>query len=152
MPRKISLKTLRKRAWDACSQYVRQFYADSRGYTVCYTCGATDQWKAMQCGHAIPGRSNSVLLDTDILRVQCPTCNIFKRGQYHIFATKLIKEHGLDWWEAKLTHSKQIVKYTKSDYEQIAEDFNLKTRQLSVSKRAEKWKMPKIIDPWKEKP
>lgn len=140
MSRKVSLKTLRKRAWDACSKYVRQSYALSDGWTVCYTCGVMGHWKQMQCGHAIPGRSNSVLLDTDILRVQCPTCNIFKRGMHHVFATKLIKEKGLEWWEAKLVHAKETVKYTRADYEQIAEDFKLKLQQLSVEQRSRKWK------------
>lgn len=137
--RKKSLKTLRKKAWDACSLYVRQFYADHRGKAVCYTCGVTDDWKSMDCGHAIPGRSNSVLFDTDILRNQCKVCNIFKRGQHHIFATKLIKENGLEWWENKLAGSKQIVKYTRTDYEGLAEEFIRKTQQNSIERRSKKW-------------
>lgn len=136
MPRKSSLKTLRLKAWKACSQYIRQFYSDNRGWTVCYTCGVAGEWKSMDAGHAMPGRSNSVLCDVEILRCQCKTCNIFKRGQHHIFAGKLIKENGLEWWEKKLSDSRKIVKYTRDDYIKLAESFTFKTQQLSVEKRS----------------
>lgn len=139
MPRKASLKTLRKKAWDACSKYIRQLYSDHRGKAVCYTCGTLDDWKSSQAGHGIPGRTNAVLFDTEIIRVQCETCNIWKRGMHHIFTAKLIKENGLEWYENKLQQSKQIVKLGRSDYEQIAQDFTLKTQQLIVERKAQKW-------------
>mgnify|MGYP001594226334 CR=1 FL=1 len=139
-PRKKSLKTLRKTAWTACSQFVRQFYSDHRGHARCYTCGVVDDWKSLQAGHAIPGRSNAVLLDTDIIRVQCYVCNIHKRGAHHLFSTNLIKEHGLEWWENKLQQARQIVKFTREDYEKFAEEFNLKIQQLSIDRRTAKWK------------
>ena len=137
--KKKSLKTLRRLAWSACSQYVRQLYSDHRGQTTCYTCGVTGHWKEMQAGHAIPGRNNAVLCNTSIIRVQCATCNIFKRGMHHVFTTRLIKEHSMEWWDQKLIEAKKTVKFNRADYIQLAEDFILKTQQISVDRRAAKW-------------
>lgn len=125
MKRKTSLKTLRLKAWKACSLYVRQVHP-----AICYTCGAKSHWKSLHAGHAIPGRTNSVLLDTEIIRPQCPVCNIWKGGMHHVFATKLIKENGLDWWEKKLIEAKKTVKYARSDYETLTNDFNSKVKDL----------------------
>ena len=72
----------------------------------------------MQSGHAIPGRHNAVLFDEEIIRIQCSTCNIFKRGNYQVFVPKLIREHGfdgLDWWDEKLREARRIVKFTRQD-------------------------------------
>jgi hypothetical protein len=48
---------------------------------------------------------NAVLFDEEIVKPQCVACNIFLRGNYTIFTTKLIKQHGMQWWENKLINS-----------------------------------------------
>lgn len=88
-------------------------------------------WKEAHAGHAIPGRTNSVLFDADIVKPQCPTDNIWKGGQYHIFATKLIRAHGMDWWEQKLIDSKRVVKYTAADLEDLILELKQKLEQLN---------------------
>lgn len=139
MKRKKSLKTLRRLAWQACSLYIRQFYADHKGYCVCFTCGKSSHFREMDAGHAIPGRHNQVLFDTDIIRVQCKICNIWKGGNLHIFSTRLIKEHGLEWWETKLTDARNTLKYYRDDYERLIEQFTQKT---SVIEKSKKWSKP----------
>jgi len=93
-----SLGKLKKTAWDLLSKIIRLSNADEGGTVECYTCGRLMNWEkdGAQAGHAIPGRTGAVLLDESVIKVQCLTCNVFHRGQYHIFATKLIKEHGMD--------------------------------------------------------
>ena len=85
-------------------------------------------WKAMQAGHAIPGRHNAVLYDEEIVKVQCVACNIFKRGNYPIFTTRLIKTHGMEWWEAKLANSRKTVKYTRTDIQGIIDKYTDKLK------------------------
>jgi hypothetical protein len=121
-----SLSSIKKKAWAIFSQYIRQSSADNRGYCTCYTCGNSANWKEMQAGHGIGGRTNTVLFDEEILRTQCVSCNIFKNGNYTIFTTKLIKEHGMEWWDNKLTNSRIPVKYTRSDLEEIISDYKRK--------------------------
>lgn len=87
-------------------------------------------WKESHAGHAIPGRTNAVLLDSSIVRVQCPVCNLWKGGQYHIFTTKLIKENGMDWWEKKLQGARQIVKLSRSDFEDLIQTYKQKLEAL----------------------
>jgi hypothetical protein len=117
--KKPSLKSLKNKAWKLCSEYVRRRYADEGGFCGCYTCGAPIHWKLeAQAGHAIPGRTNSVLLDCSIIRPQCYGCNCCRGGMHHVFATKLIREHGMEWWEDKLIAARQAVKLTRTDYEE----------------------------------
>jgi hypothetical protein len=87
-------------------------------------------WKESHAGHAIPGRTNAVLFDEDIVKPQCPVDNIWKGGMYHVFATVLIKEHGLEWWERKLEGSHQVVKWTRIDLEEKINFYNDKLRNL----------------------
>jgi hypothetical protein len=83
MKKKPTLKSLKNKAWKLCSEYVRRKDADAGGFCGCYTCGAPIHWKLeAQAGHAIGGRTNSVLLDVDIIRPQCVACNVFRRGMY----------------------------------------------------------------------
>lgn len=128
-----SLVSLKKKAWKYASLVLRQSSADHRGMCTCYTCGAVHHWTEMQAGHAIGGRHNAVLLDYEILRVQCVGCNIFKRGNYQIFITKLIQENGFDWWTKKLEASKQIVKITRDFYENFIEESKQRLSELEAA-------------------
>src|SRR3972149_1215727 len=114
-----TLASLKKKAWKVLSRFVRSQAADYRGIAEGYTCGvrAPSQW--LQAGHAIPGRTGSVLFDLEIIRPQCYRCNGAMRGQHHIFAAKLIREHGLEWWEQKERDSHKIVKWSRADLEAL---------------------------------
>ena len=113
-----SLSSIKKKAWGIFSQYIRRSSANDYGLCECYTCGTLAHWKHMQAGHGIGGRTNAVLFDQEIVRVQCVACNIYKSGNYTIFTTKLIKENGMEWWEKKLQDSHKIVKHTRADLEE----------------------------------
>lgn len=87
-------------------------------------------WRELQCGHGIGGRHNAVLFDEEICRPQTVAENVFKRGNYPVFVTKLIQENGLDWWEKKLAASREVVKYTRSDLEALIETYKTKLKEL----------------------
>jgi hypothetical protein len=130
-----SLKTTKRKCWKVFSQWIRLKDSDEGGTASCYTCGALAHYKDLHAGHAIPGRHNAVLFDEDIVKPQCPRCNIFGSGQYHIFATKLIKEHGMDWWENKLIGAKKPVKYTRTDLEELLAEFDRKVAEIAMLRR-----------------
>lgn len=117
MKKKKSLRQLKDKCWKVFSEYVRRRNVDAGGTDRCYTCEKLAHWKELQCGHAIGGRHNAVLFDASICRPQCARCNVFMRGNYQIFTTKLIKENGMAWWEHKLEQSRRIVKYTRTEIE-----------------------------------
>ena len=130
-----SLASLKRRAWKLLSEVVRRQWASVDGYVVCYTCGNAANWKEMQAGHAIPGRTGAVLLDEDIIRPQDEKCNIWGRGMHHIFAGKLIRENGVDWWDRKLSESRSVVKWTRSDLEAKIEKYRARLQALDSPAR-----------------
>jgi hypothetical protein len=131
--KKPTTSCLKKKAWKLVSEFVRRRDADEGGFVGCYTCGAPIHWKyEAQAGHAIPGRTNAVLLDVSILRPQCYACNCARRGMHHIFSTKLIQENGMAWWEEKLFNARQSVKFTREDLEQIIEKYKTKLKELEL--------------------
>jgi hypothetical protein len=128
---KKSIGQLKKTAWDLLSKIIRLTYADDGGTVECFTCGKLMYWKESQAGHAIPGRTGAVLLDEEILRPQCAGCNIFGRGMYHVYTTKLIKEKGLDWWECKLVESKKVRKWNKVELIEVIEGYKKRLERLT---------------------
>ncbi len=127
-----SLSAIKRAAWKLFSEYVRRKYADdSTGIARCYTSGVAAHWTELQCGHAIGGRHNAVLFDEEICRPQTVAENVFKRGNYPVFVTKLIEENGLDWWQKKLAASREVIKYSRSDLEDLIA--NLKTKLESLN-------------------
>lgn len=124
-----SLSQLKKQAWCLLSQCIRNEAAIG-GYCVCYTCGKPLRIVEAQAGHAIGGRHNAVLFDEEILRAQCSGCNIFKRGNYQVFITKLIEENGFAWWQAKLAASKLTIKYNRADLEAKIEGYKARLATL----------------------
>jgi hypothetical protein len=125
-----TLKSLKKIAWTLCSKVVRTTYADHRGFCTCYTCGNSSHVSEMQAGHAIGGRHNQVLFDETILRVQCVRCNVFLRGNYPVFTTKLIRENGIDWWEGKLRDSHAVKIYKRDDFVSLIESYRERLKAL----------------------
>ena len=71
------------------SIYIRQ-----RDKGVCFTCGKRDEWKFMQNGHFISRGKFATRWDEDNCHCQCIACNIFKNGNYTIYAERLIDVYG----------------------------------------------------------
>ena len=151
---------LKKTAWNLLSEVIRHEAAerDDGEYVACYTCGAIHPWKSgitgMNAGHAIPMRHGAVLLDEEIISPQCNKCNakppFGKGGEYHIFATKLIREKAeeierlgtmvevsespfkaaIGWWESKLQASRQVRKWTRGELEEKIESYKARLEAL----------------------
>jgi len=123
-------KPSKNKAWDLLSKIIRLSASDKSGNIKCYTCGTVKHWKEMQAGHAISGRGNSVLFDESIIRPQCVGCNIFKGGEYGIFAAKLIRENGSDWYEDKCRQKSQPVKFTNDYMEKLINEYQERLKIL----------------------
>lgn len=138
MKKHKTIGKLKKDAWDLLSKIVRLKYSDEYGVTECYTCGKILGWKpdkernleGAQAGHALPGRTGAVLLDEEIIRPQCWACNCKGHGMYHIFSTKLIREHSFDWWECKLVDARQVKKWDRAELEETIERYKKRLEEL----------------------
>ena len=83
----ISLKSLKKKAWDLQSEYIRRV---ERG--ICFTCRSKRNWKEMDCGHYIHGNWMDFILIN--LHCQCTFCNRLKHGNFGLYAERMIAEYG----------------------------------------------------------
>lgn len=87
------------KAWAVFSRWVREGESDFQGYTRCYTCLKSFQWKELQAGHCFHrGRQSWKALDFDPkhIRPQCQGCNGPKGGMTAEFTLRLVLDLGLD--------------------------------------------------------
>jgi len=125
-----TLASLKKKAWKLLSEYIRRSNADEGGTVSCYTCGSLGFWKEYHAGHFIGGRTGSVLLDSRIVRVQCPRCNIWLQGNYHIYTLRMIDEVGREKVEEYLALKNQTKKWNRAELEAFIEEYKKKLETL----------------------
>lgn len=86
-----TISQLKKKADKVFSDFIRQ-----RDGGVCITCGKKDEWKNMQCGHYIPRDCLELRYSPKNCNTQCVGCNVFRKGNYHIYSLKLMSKYGAD--------------------------------------------------------
>jgi len=101
----------------------------------CVTCGSVLPIKDMDAGHGIPGRSNGILFDEDLVFAQCRVCNRLHSGEQQMFKHILVSKHGLEWFEMKLQARKTPTKLSDMEL-QVLNDSYLK-RIADMKKRYE---------------
>ena len=122
MPRKITARLAKKRAWTACSRYIRQKYADYNGYASCVTCGVTKHWKDLDAGHFISkSRGNSIYFEEENIHPQCAGCNRFHEGNKHQYTLYMIDMYGREKVEELEQLARTRVHYRVKDYLEIEE-------------------------------
>ena len=123
MAKKRSLKTQKAYTWKACSQFVRQ-RGSKDGRNTCFTCGVSRPVSELQAGHAIQGRGNSILFETDAIRPQCPSCNVFQGGRLDVFIPKLLDEIGRQRYDELLALKGKPRKFTVDELKQMEDYYN----------------------------
>lgn len=71
-----SIKSLKKKAWDAFSKFIRQRDADESGHVKCCTCPNVRHWSGMDAGHFITTVKESTKFDEMNVHAQCKGCNM----------------------------------------------------------------------------
>lgn len=107
-------KSLHKKAWNKFSFYIRNKGSEN-GYNKCYTCDKVLPIKKLQAGHF---HHNKLDFDIRNVRSQCERCNCYLHGNLAKYATKLVKELGVEGME-KLEIDSNTVSYSKEDLENI---------------------------------
>lgn len=121
---------LKKTADQLCSEYVRRSYADWKGNVQCFTCPKTAHYRQMQCGHYVSRVYTNLRWHLPNLRVQCPGCNIFKKGNMDEYAIRLEREtpgilNELNEWKHRPSSPN-----TRKDLEMVIRDFKDKIKLL----------------------
>ena len=130
MKKKPTLKSLKNKAWKTFSEWVRRKDADEGGTVYCVTCRTPIFWKEAHAGHFVPGRTNSVLFHPDITNPQCPVCNLWRGGNYQAYTLYMLDKYGRERVEEFLALRRQVVKLTRTDFEEIIETYKAKLEKL----------------------
>ena len=111
------------------SKYIRLKYADKKGIAECYTCGDKKRWQEQQCGHFKTRAIMYLRFDERNVRVQCKSCNEFKRGNITVFRNRLESEYpGIT--EILDEEMRTIYKYTRHELKQLKNGLMLKIHAL----------------------
>ncbi len=123
-------KSPREKAWEWFSRYYRLKNSDDNGYITCYTCGERRFWKDdMQTGHLLDGRYNSILLNEEVVRIQCKSCNMFKSGNKEVFIPKYIDECGREKYDDMIRLKWTTVKRSKNEWKELEEFYKERAKE-----------------------
>ena len=109
------------------SQYIRLSNADNNGYCTCITCNKTFHWKAIQAGHFMSRKHYSIRWDERNVKPQCVACNVYRAGEQYKYSIYLGKKLANDLY----LQSKELVKFTNYELEDMINDYSEKLKKLT---------------------
>ena len=128
--KKTELQKAKAAAIKYFSLYVRQRDADHRGIVECCTCRLYHAWKYLDCGHFQSCGCEATRFDEKNTGPQCKDCNIGNQGKKYEFSLYLDGKYGAKTAEKITIKSRMFCKRNRYDYEQIAEEYKLKLKEL----------------------
>lgn len=128
------MKTKRKSLIDKLDKefsiFIRNRYAKN-GLAECVTCGSVKEVKQLQCGHFMSRKHYSTRWEEDNCQVQCYTCNVMRYGEQYKFGLYLNATYNKDKAEELLIKSKQTLKLTDADLEEMIEKYKLLNKKFA---------------------
>lgn len=113
-----TIKSLKLKAWHLFSTYIK-----NRDNWTCFTCNKYEKGRGMHGGHFISRRHNATLFDERNVHAQCASCNMYRNGEIHLYAQKLIKLHGVEWLDKLIQDSKNVKKFTREELRGLCEQY-----------------------------
>lgn len=111
------------------SQYVRNKYANKQGMVKCFTCDREYPVKNIQNGHFMSRKHMSTRWQEENCRPQCYSCNIMKQGMQYEYGKRLGKKTA----EKMYMLSKEIVKFSVDDLQEMIEHYQKELKKMGVS-------------------
>lgn len=112
---KSKLQLAKEKAWKSFSTFIRTRDCIRTSGTleegVCISCRRTVPYKGSQAGHFIAGRTNAILLDEDLVHLQCYHCNIGLSGnyvEYFVAMEELYTREEIDEFRRRKTLTKKM--------------------------------------------
>ena len=111
------------------SQYIRNKYANKQGMVKCFTCDRVYPVKNIQNGHFMSRKHMSTRWQEDNCRPQFYSCNIMKQGMQYEMGKRLGKKTA----EKMYMLSKEIVKFSVDDLQEMIEHYQKELKKMGVS-------------------
>ena len=127
MAKKPTRSSLVKKLDTVFSQYTRLSNADNNGYCTCVTCNKTFHWKEIQAGHFMSRKHYSTRWDERNVKTQCVACNVYRAGEQYKYSLFL----GSEVANVLYLQSKEIVKFTNYELEDMINDYSDKLKKLT---------------------
>lgn len=129
-----SLSWHKNKAWVEFSKYIRTRdcirFTGSPERGMCVTCKRPYDFKQLQAGHFIAGRTNAVLFDEEAVYSQCYACNVGRGGAHVEYFVFMEQEHGRDKIDELRNKRHRTVIFKRTDYEQIRSEYRAKYESL----------------------
>ncbi len=133
--KKVSIKTMKVRAWKAFSRFIRlRDCLKTTGtieYGECVSCDETVPFKDLDAGHFVPKRSGNYFSERGV-NAQCQSCNRYKNGNQLEYRRELIRRYGDGVDEELEREQKQIKKFTVLELQELEKYYINKTKELGV--------------------
>lgn len=129
----LPLPSLIKKLDRVFSKYVRMNHADTTGTVQCVTCGNLMHWKEAHAGHFVSRRHMSVRWNELNVHPQDAACNTFRDGALDEYSRYIIDTYGLDIFENLLRMKHQTKKWSRSELEELINEYSAKVKQLETS-------------------
>lgn len=116
-----NVSSLKMKAWLIFALYIK-----NRDNWTCFTCGKTERGPSMHAGHFVSRSHNSTLFDEMNVNAQCAWCNMFRNGQPHVYAEKLIQIHGQMKFMELVRKSRETKQFSKQELLEIHDFYKAK--------------------------
>lgn len=103
----------------------------------CISCGVWYPYEKLQCGHFVSRRHFATRWDEDNACAQCFACNVWKRGNIAYYVRNLEDKIGRKAVDAVIEKSKQTVKHSIKDLEEILEEWSKSLKSMRSIKLGE---------------
>lgn len=112
------------------SKYIRMKTADENGYVSCVTCGFTDKYSQMHCGHFIPRSHMYTRFSESNCFAQCPDCNVRLKGNPVAFSQYLesINPGSVD---ILMEQGNTVYRYTITELKSMISDYTQRVKILN---------------------
>lgn len=133
--KKSPLELAKDAAWTEFSRFIRTrdcvITSGTLDSGVCVTCKREYPFKKLQAGHFIAGRTNAILLDEDLVHIQCFGCNMGRGGSHVEYFVYMEEVYGRDTIDIFRRRKGVSIKYDKDEWREFAHWYKERTSEIT---------------------
>lgn len=134
MKKKSEYKKLKDKVWEVFSYFIRLrdclFTTGTKTEGRCISCDKLCDFSHLQAGHYVPGRTNNILFDEEIVHAQCSYCNNVLEGNHHNYRKAILDLYGNGYDEVLQQRRYIYKKFTMSELKELLETYKQEIKAL----------------------